>query len=323
MPGSMLATNGPRWNDRGDGPSWPSLGVSIAITAAAFAVAFAAVVPHWTGSRLIDTDPPTVVQLPPLPVATRPQPDVQRAPRLAPPARVAAPIAPAVAAPTIPLAPPVVAPITEQPTNRAAPRDSSPGSRKGPVIPLGPVRAPIDVPGNTSAPLSHLGAPVAPAGVTSIDPLPNTPEVRDSIAAVRMNDIALLAKTHAPTGAELADLQARKLGAERLARRATTAGDSRDVHVMTGEGRDGVGAVNGGRTSLNPLHGSIPFTLFSSGPTEAQRKVNEKLDAEYQARLRRLQDRALIVADVARRDSARADSLRRDSLTKIARRLLP
>jgi hypothetical protein len=36
-----------------------------------------------------------------------------------------------------------------------------------------------------------------------------------------------------------------------------------------------------------------------------------------------LQDRALIVADVARRNSARADSLRRDSLTKIARRLLP
>jgi hypothetical protein len=322
MPGSMLATNGPRWNDRGDGPSWPSLGVSIAITTAAFAVAFAAVIPHLTESRPIDSDPPTVVQLPPLPVATRPQPDVQRAPRVAPRPRVATPIAPAVAAPTIPLVAPVVVPTTA-PSSLAAPRDSSPGSRTGPVIPLGPVRAPIDVPRNTSAPLSHLGAPIAPAGVTSIDPLPNTPEVRDSIAAVRMSDIALLAKTHAPTGAELADLQAAQRVAERLARRATTAGNSHDIHVMTGEGRDGVGAVNGGRTSLNPIHGSIPFTLFSSGPTAAQRKVNEKLDAEYQARLRRLQNRALIVAEVARRDSVRADSLRRDSLTKIARRPLP
>jgi hypothetical protein len=92
---------------------------------------------------------------------------------------------------------------------------------------------------------------------------------------------------------------------------------------MLGDGLDGVGAVNGGRTSLNPLHGSIPFTLFSSGPTAAQRKVNEKLDAEYRARLRRLQDRALIVADAARRDSVRADSLRSDSLTKIARRPVP
>jgi hypothetical protein len=188
---------------------------------------------------------------------------------------------------------------------------------------LGPARVPIDVHGNTSAPLSRLGAPIAPAGVTPVDPLPNTPEVRDSIAAARMNDIALLAKTHVPIGAELAELQERRRGADRLARRATTAGNSPDVHVMLGEGLDGVGAVNGGRTSLNPLHGSIPFTLFSSGPTAAQRKVNEKLDAEYRARLRRLQDRALIVADVARRDSVRADSLRSDSLTRIARRPLP
>jgi hypothetical protein len=320
MTGSVLATNGPGWHGRGGGPSWSSLGVSIAITIGAFAVAFAAMIPRWTESRPIDTDPPAVVQLP-LPVATRPTPDVQRAPHVVPPPRVAGPIAPAVAAPA-PLAPPVVAPITE-PTNRVAPRDSTPGSRTGPVIPLGPARVPIDVHGNTSAPLSRLGAPIAPAGVTPVDPLPNTPEVRDSIAAARMNDIALLAKTHVPIGAELAELQERRRGADRLARRATTAGNSPDVHVMLGEGLDGVGAVNGGRTSLNPLHGSIPFTLFSSGPTAAQRKVNEKLDAEYRARLRRLQDRALIVADVARRDSVRADSLRRDSLTRIARRPLP
>jgi hypothetical protein len=152
--------------------------------------------------------------------------------------------------------------------------------------------------------------------------------VRDSIAAAGMNTIPLLAKTHAPKGAELAELSERQRVAVQLARRATTAGNARDVHVMTGEGLDGVGAVNGGRTGFSPLGGSIGFSLFSSGPTAEQRKANEKLDAEYQARLHRLQDRAFLLADAARVDSVRADSLRRDSfhrdsLARRARRLAP
>jgi len=308
---------------------WSSLGVSIAITAGAFIVAFASMMPiaRWRESRLADVDPPTVVRLaPPAKLAPQPKPDVQPIKRAAAPP-VAAPIAPRIAAPTIPLAPPVVVPIT-LPSASPATRDSSRGAPSGPVIPLGPVRYPIDVPGRTAAPVSHLGAPSAPAGVTSIDKLPNTPEARDSVATSRMNDIPLLAKTHAPKGAELAELSESKRLAVRLAQRATTAGNSRDVHVMMGEGKDGVGAVNGGRTSFSPLGGSIPFTLFSSGPTAEQRKANEKLDAEYQARLHRLQDRAFLLADAARLDSVRSDSLRRDSarrdsLAKRARRLAP
>jgi hypothetical protein len=308
---------------------WSSLGVSIAITAGAFIVAFASMMPiaRWRESRLVEVDQPTVVRLaPPVQLVPKPKPEVHSAQRVAAPP-VAAPIAPRLVAPTSPIAPPVVAPIT-QPIAKAAPRDSSPGSHSGPVIPLGPVRYPIDIPGGAGAPLSHLGAPLAPAGVTSIDKLPNTPEVRDSIAAAGMNTIPLLAKTHAPKGAELAELSERQRVAVQLARRATTAGNARDVHVMTGEGLDGVGAVNGGRTGFSPLGGSIGFSLFSSGPTAEQRKANEKLDAEYQARLHRLQDRAFLLADAARVDSVRADSLRRDSfhrdsLARRARRLAP
>lgn len=60
---------------------------------------------------------------------------------------------------------------------------------------------------------------------------------------------------------------------------------------------------------------SIPVPLLSSGPSRAERRKNEAIDADNQERLGRLQQ--LIVA---RRDSARADSLRRDSL---ARRVRP
>ena len=71
---------------------------------------------------------------------------------------------------------------------------------------------------------------------------------------------------------------------------------------------------------------SIPFPLFSSGPSAAQRKKNEALDAEYQARLRGLEDLVLYkrdrrVADSLRLDSLRLDSLRRESVAR--RRPIP
>jgi hypothetical protein len=164
---------------------------------------------------------------------------------------------------------------------------------------------------------------VAPAGVTENGRFLDLPGVRDSIAAQKMALLELLLRTQPPRGAVLAELESRRRVAERLARRATTAGNASDVHVMLGEGLDGVGAVNGGRTSLSPLGGSIPLPLFSSGPSAAQRKKNEKLDAEYQLRLRRLKERALLLAGAQQLDSVRVDSLRRDSLAKIAQRRAP
>jgi hypothetical protein len=279
-------------------------------------------VSRWIDSRPIDSEPPTVVELtPPLPEPIRKPPaDIRPTPRVTLPPPIAAPVAPRVIPPALPIAPPVVAPIVA-PTVNAAPRDSATDSRTSPVIPLGPVRAPITFP-DKGVVVGHFGAPIAPAGVTTIGRAPNTPEVRDSIATERMADIRLLAKTHTPKGAELGELQQRQRIADQMMRRATTAGNARDVHVSMGEGLDGVGAV-GGQTGPSLRGVSVPFPLFSSGPSPAERKKNETLDADYQARLRRLQDRARLVADDVRLDSLRLDSLRRDSLAKSSRRPIP
>ena len=314
----MLATNAPRWNGRNAGPGWQSVGVSVAVTAAAFVVAFAAMapVPRWLASRRVDPDPPAVVRLeaPVAPAQTRTQ-----ATNLTPRAttrRSVAPVAVPTTVPTTPIVPPLTTPITSAP-----PRDSSGGSRRGASASAGPVRPSLGFPNNPQA--GTPGAPVAPAGVTENGRFLELPGVRDSIAAQKAALLELLMRTQLPRGAILAELESRRRVAERLARRATTAGNASDVHVMLGEGLDGVGAVNGGRTSLSPLGGSIPLPLFSSGPSAAQRKKNEKLDADYQLRLRRLRERALLLANGQRLDSLRVDSLRRDSLAKIAQRRAP
>jgi hypothetical protein len=78
---------------------------------------------------------------------------------------------------------------------------------------------------------------------------------------------------------------------------------------------NGVGAV-GGQTGGLGFGGSVPFTFLSSGPTREQRKLNEKIDADNQARLRRLEDRMYLKQDSVRADSIRADSLRRELLAK-------
>jgi hypothetical protein len=57
----------------------------------------------------------------------------------------------------------------------------------------------------------------------------------------------------------------------------------------------------------------VPFTLFSSGPSAAERKRNEAIDRDYRLRLARLDDRARL-----EKDSVRLDSLRRDSLQRSA-----
>ena len=293
----MLATNAPRWNGRGTGPGWQSVGVSIAVTAAAFVVAFAAMmpVPRWLALRRVDADRPPVVRLePPAAHIDEPAPTANPTSRVTTPRRVAPATAPTAVVPTNPIAPSLTSPITSAPAS-----DSSAGSKSGAVAPAGPVGPSLGFPNNPRAGIP--GAPVAPAGVTENGRFLDLPGVRDSIAAQKMARLELLLRPQPPRGAVLAELESRRRVAERLARRATTAGNASDVHVMLGEGLDGVGAVNGGRTSLSPLGGSIPLPLFSSGPSAAQRKKNEKLDAEYQLRLRRLKERALLLGGFALR----------------------
>jgi hypothetical protein len=117
-------------------------------------------------------------------------------------------------------------------------------------------------------------------------------------------------RSHEPTGRERAELAASQLAAAMLQQRSTSSGDSRDLVHLQGKGKDGVGAVSA------PGMVSMDLPLFSSGPSKAQRKKNEALDADYQARLRRLQDSVLSKQDRRLADSLRLDSLRRDSLAR-------
>jgi hypothetical protein len=160
---------------------------------------------------------------------------------------------------------------------------------------------------------------VAPAWTKSAERVGNTAAIRDSILRAKIAEVPSLMKTHAPTGAERAELEASQLAAAALRHRVAAAGNSRDIVALQGKGKDGVGAVGG------PGIVSIDFPLFSSGPSREQRKKNEAIDADYQARLRRLGDSVLSkhdrrVADSLRLDSLRLDSLRRDSLARRMKR---
>jgi hypothetical protein len=128
-------------------------------------------------------------------------------------------------------------------------------------------------PAPTTARSTARGAPMAPAGVTATS-TPLTSAQRDSIAKERIGDAVAEAR------AEL--------------------GRGRGIHNANGQQ---AGTLSAGV--------SIPFPLFSSGPSAAERKRNAVIDADNQLRLRRLQDRAATHVD-----SVRLDSLRRDSLTR-------
>jgi hypothetical protein len=125
-----------------------------------------------------------------------------------------------------------------------------------------------------------------------------------------------LAAVRAPTGREKAELEQSQRDARALRTRALTAGNSRDLVVLQGKGMNGVGAVDPSSTGGLGIGFSIPFTLFSSGPTREQRKKNEIIDADNQLRQRRLQDRMYLKRDSIRADSIRADSIRADSLRR-------
>ena len=310
----MLATNGPRWYDQRPESNWSSFGVSIAITIGIFAAAVMSMrtVSTWLEPRA-DREVPTVVELQPPVVAPKPLPKPVVRP---------APATPSVAAPTvtpktIDIAPPVAAPTTT-PTTIApikTPADSAPGKSATPAIPLGPVSRPYSADTLVSN-LRGAGAAIA-AGVTRREAVPNTAHARDSIAASVMADAAnWLSDKYKPKGAELAALQAGKREAERMMKRTTSAG-AQDIHVPMGEGLGGVRAVGGGKTGYHDGMVSVPLPLLSPGPSPEERKRNEKLVAEYQGYLHRMDDRIVL-----RADSIRADSLRRDSIAK-ARRIIP
>ena len=157
-------------------------------------------------------------------------------------------------------------------------------------------------------------ATYAPAGVTAASRAKNSAKVRDSIITEKLALVPELARTTPMSEGARGAIEQSKAQARMLSQRSTSVG-MHDVYVPMGEGVGGVGAVNGGKTGLsmgpNGLTYSIPFPLFSSGPSPEERKRNEKLLAEYLAYLRRQNDRILLM-----RDSIRADSAFRAAMSK-------
>jgi len=280
-----------------------SFAVSVAITAALFVLAFGAM--RSLPSLALNgrsTEKPVAIQLPQIAVPTPPTKPVS-IDHAATRARPAVPTAePATVG--VPTAPPITAPIATPTTIPGASRDSSDSGTGKPAA---------DAALNSSlrAGTAGIGTAAAPAWTKSAEHVGNTPVERDSILRARMVQIPAQMLTHQPTGKEKAEMQASQLAAALLQARTTSSGNSRDLVHLQGKGKDGVGAVSA------PGMASVPFTLFSSGPTAEQRKKNEAIDADYQARLRRLEDSVLSKRD--RRllaDSLRLDSLRRDSLAR-------
>jgi hypothetical protein len=149
--------------------------------------------------------------------------------------------------------------------------------------------------------------------VTDASRIKNTAKLRDSIITAKLDAVSWLT---VPMSAEAASSIARSQDQARmLMQRSTSAGMTNGLYVPMGSGVGGVGAVNGGKTGVTMdsrgVGVTLPFPLFSPGPSPEERKRNEKLHAEYLAYLRREQEVILL-----KRDSVRADSLRLDSLAK-------
>ena len=284
---------------------WPSLVVSFAVSVALFLAAFTSMtsLPRWIRrERSTPPELPVLVQIPtaspqPAPIT----PKVSRAPKgptKAPPTK-SDQVSPAVTAPVDPR-------VSSPPESTTTARDTS-GARSPSAVRGG-------IPPSRITGTIVKGAPIAPAGVNYDNRVENTPAVRDSIARGAMESFAEMARHHPATGRERDELEKRSREAISLRQRALTGGNSRDLVILQGSGLDGVGAVNGGANVV-----SVGFPLFSSGPSRAQREKNDSLDADYQRRLRRLQDRMYLKRDSLRADSIRADSVRRDSIARSRR----
>ena len=233
-----------------------------------------------------------------------PIPVPQRAPRAAAPSQIAP-----IAVPGVPLIPvtPSPSPSPKSPVDKASATNDSAGAPLNAASNGSPTR-PVREAGKGK------GAPFAPAGLTAGSRASNTAYVRDSIIRQRMLAVPGMAKAGVMGEADRQALEESQQQARQLQQRSLTAGNGRDLVVLEGKGKDGVGAVGG------PGVVSISAPLFSSGPSATQRKRNEKIDADNRLRLGRLQDRLRLQRDSTHADSLRADSVRRDTFALHRRR---
>ena len=289
---------------------WPSVIVSVGITALSFALAFGSM-RSISGGRFSERSATEAIATLQFPTPAPPKPRVVAAPRAAKqsPAEIDRPEtskAPAIVPPSVDIPAPVVSPLT-------APVGTPTIGRDGTVN--GTNLATDTASRGSGAPRrSGKGAAMEPAGVSLANRAANTTQVRDSIMRSKMTLIPGLAATRAPTGRELAELEQSQRSSLALRRRTLTGGNSNDLVILQGKGMNGVGAVDASPASGIGFGGSVPFTLLSSGPTREQRKKNEAIDADHELRQRRLEDRMFLKRDSIRAEAVRADSVRADSL---------
>ncbi|HWJ16563.1 MAG TPA: hypothetical protein VNS10_22640 [Gemmatimonadaceae bacterium] len=292
--------------------------MAAAVTAAMFAVAFVSMrsVAPWSDAEREPASTPLVVPLRPPPAAPRKETPVVPAPQPAP--RIRTDVTPA--PPTVTAAPRVIAPIvaplappTALPTAPPVAADTARARDVAPAIPTVPTLRRNSGLADTAMTIRGGAPSYAPAGVTNASRAKNTAKLRDSVITEKLEAINWLT---APMSAEAKSGIAQSQDQARmLMQRSTSVGMTNGLYVPMGSGVGGVGAVNGGKTGVTMdsrgVGVSLPFPLFSPGPSPAERKRNEKLHAEYLAYLRHEQEVILL-----RRDSIRADSLRLDSLAK-------
>ncbi|HEY2164546.1 MAG TPA: hypothetical protein VGH04_11170 [Gemmatimonadaceae bacterium] len=209
---------------------------------------------------------------------------------------------------------PTVTPQIAEPTAPAAPPTARSDTVSAPTLPparLSNIPVPKDrIKFRSNAPRSGLGSAAAPAGLT------DRSRAARGAATMTSHDSAFAAwaaiahdaqRWTTMSSATKTEIAESRHESERVAQRVGTAGNSGDVHVMTGQGMYGVGAAAG------PGSASIGVPLFSRGQSREQRMRDSVIDAEIRAGMAR--SAALIAA---RRDSIRADSIRADSIRKVA-----
>jgi hypothetical protein len=210
--------------------------------------------------------------------------------------------------------PPLVAPIVTPaappiaiPVGPPVALDTTRPVSAAPRVPTSPIVRPHNYGLPDTALAIRGGAPYAPAGVTIASRTVNSAKLRDSIITAKLADIPQLARTR-PMSAEAQGAIAQSQQNIRVLSQRSTSVGMRDLYVPMGQGVDGVGAVGGGKTGVTMdargVGVSIPFPLFSPGPSPEERRRNEKLLAEYLAYLRRQGDRILLMRDSIRADSA-------------------
>ena len=269
----MLASNGPHWFDRRQPDSrWPSIGISLGLTVAMFAAALTSMrsVGFWPSAARRE-EPPVVVRLDAPPPPPKPTPTTRPAPTT-------------VAAPTeVPttIAPPNNAPVSVTPAPQPVPPqphvDTIAAIRaKQREIPAGAVVLPHNFGLPDTAMAIPGGAPNAQTGVTIGSRTANTAKFRDSVITARLAPLWDLRALPVPAGAVRAELDQSKRNTDQLMRRATTAGNSRDVHISQGEGLGGAGAIGGNpRSAATTRRERHRRAVVQLRPSAAQRRKNE------------------------------------------------